>query len=45
MCVALNDNFGTVIKYLKPTGGLAIYIQFVKPINLVQFVDLTLKYD
>ena len=41
----LEENFKDVIRFKKPTGGLAIWLQFNTVIPLVQLSEQALRYD
>ncbi|SDW02943.1 aminotransferase-like domain-containing protein [Flavobacterium degerlachei] len=41
----LEENFKDVIRFKKPTGGLAIWLQFNTVISLVQLSEQALRYD
>ncbi|KAA5538042.1 aminotransferase-like domain-containing protein [Paenimyroides baculatum] len=45
MCEALKNTFGDLITFNKPNGGLALFIQFNKPISLVKLSDQVSKYN
>lgn len=45
LCQCLEENFKDTIQFTKPTGGLAIWIQFNTVISLVQLSEQALKYD
>lgn len=45
MCDALNEHFGNLITFYKPKGGLALFIQFKKPISLVKLSEQVSKYN
>lgn len=42
-CKELSSQFGNLIKWQKPSGGLAIWIQFTPPISLMRFTNETEK--
>jgi GntR family transcriptional regulator/MocR family aminotransferase len=41
----LEENFKDAIRFKKPTGGLAIWLQFNRVISLVQLSEQALRYD
>jgi GntR family transcriptional regulator/MocR family aminotransferase len=45
LCQCLEENFKDTIQYKKPTGGLALWIQFTTVISLVQLSEQASKYD
>jgi GntR family transcriptional regulator/MocR family aminotransferase len=45
MCHCLEENFKNILKFKKPTGGLALWIEFTSVIPLVQLSENALKYD
>jgi GntR family transcriptional regulator/MocR family aminotransferase len=45
LCQCLEENFKDTIRFNKPTGGLAIWLQFNTVISLIQLSDQALKYD
>jgi GntR family transcriptional regulator/MocR family aminotransferase len=45
LCQCLEENFKDTIRFTKPPGGLAIWIQFTTVISLVQLSEQALKYD
>jgi GntR family transcriptional regulator / MocR family aminotransferase len=45
LCRCLEENFKDTIRFKKPTGGLAIWLQFKTVIPLVQLSENALKYD
>ena len=40
MEACLHEHFGNTISFQKPTGGLAFWVKFNEPINLIQYVTL-----
>ncbi|WCM43411.1 PLP-dependent aminotransferase family protein [Flavobacterium sp. CBA20B-1] len=45
MCNALKNTFGDLINFNKPNGGLALFVQFKKPISLVKLSEQISKYN
>ena len=45
LCQCLEENFKDTIQYKKPTGGLALWIQFTNVIPLVQLSEQALTHD
>ncbi len=45
ICQCLEENFKDTIRFKKPTGGLAIWLQFNTMISLVQLSEHALNYD
>lgn len=45
MYEALDTNFGNLISYHKPNGGLSLFIQFKKSISLVKLSEQVSKYN
>jgi len=45
MCDALKNTFGNLITFNKPTGGLAVFIQFNKPVSLVKLSKQVSKHN
>lgn len=45
LCNLLNKNFNNMIHFEKPTGGLAIWLQFEPKISLVQLAEKAFKND
>lgn len=45
LCQSLEENFKDTIQYKKPTGGLALWMQFTTVISLAQLSDHALNFD
>jgi len=45
MCTALKNTFGDLISFNKPNGGLALFVQFNKPISLAKLSEQVSKYN
>jgi len=45
LCVCLSENFKETIRFEKPNGGLAIWLQFEPKISLVQLAEQAYKND
>jgi GntR family transcriptional regulator/MocR family aminotransferase len=45
LCQCLEENFKDVIRFKKPTGGLAIWLEFNTVISLVQLSEQALRCD
>ncbi len=45
ICKCLEENFKTAIRFKKPTGGLALWLEFNTVISLVQLSEQALKYN
>ena len=45
LCKHLRQSFGAIISYEKPSGGLAIWLQFCKTISLVKLAEEAEKID
>lgn len=43
LCNQLDFHFGDILRWEKPTGGLAIWLQFTEPISLVRFSEESVK--
>ena len=45
LCQCLEENFKDTIRFKKPTGGLALWLEFITEIPLVQLSEQALKHD
>ena len=45
LCECLDENFKNTIRYKKPLGGLAIWLEFTPAISLVQLSEQALNHD
>ena len=45
LCACLTENFKQTIRFEKPNGGLAIWLQFEPKISLVQLAEQAYKND
>lgn len=45
LCQCLEENFKDKIQYKKPTGGLALWVQFTTVISLAQLSEQALNFD
>ncbi|NRB60690.1 MAG: PLP-dependent aminotransferase family protein [Winogradskyella sp.] len=45
LCDCLDESFNGIINYQRPSGGLAIWLEFIEPISLVKFAEEAKKLD